>query len=76
MEQQLASLEQALLDLRAQAEQEHNNVMTRFQALKGEYLVRVGRATGVRFEEGTPGGTQARRTWTKDISASKAIQGL
>eukprot|EP00969_Alexandrium_andersonii_P303636 13422986-Alexandrium_andersonii.AAC.1 len=39
-------------------------------------MQRVSRATGVRFSEGGQEGTQAPYRQTKDISESKAIQGM
>eukprot|EP00969_Alexandrium_andersonii_P214211 9459465-Alexandrium_andersonii.AAC.1 len=45
------------------------------QAQVAQYMVSVQEASGVRFP-GQPEGTQTRRTWNRDISESKAIQGL
>eukprot|EP00969_Alexandrium_andersonii_P043311 1898925-Alexandrium_andersonii.AAC.1 len=88
MEQQIAQLEQALQELRQQAEQEHRNVMARLQSLDeqmgrqqgwqasvADTIVRMQQATGARIP-GQQEGAQAQRTWNRDISESKAVQGL
>eukprot|EP00969_Alexandrium_andersonii_P257806 11399217-Alexandrium_andersonii.AAC.1 len=89
-EQRLAALEQALGTLRSQAEQELNTATNRIIALErtvsqheerqtatATYMEKVQRVTGIRFDTpGTAQGTQAYFRQTKDISESKAIQGL